>query len=90
MLRFIKKYLQYWIVKHLHNSNFWGSNLAFNSRGSIKGISLNKQPCQSRPTIVNINSNKTTFYPFTVNFDKCGGSCNTADDQNMNVEVFNF
>ena len=32
------------------------------------------QPCQTRPTLVNINSYETLFYPFTVSVNKCGGS----------------
>ena len=38
------------------------------------------QPCQARPTIVDINSNETFFYPFTVSVYKPGDSCNTTDD----------
>ena len=57
--------------------------------------------CQARPTLVNINSDETPFYPFTVSVDKCGGSYDTIDDpcaqggvpnkvRNMNAEVFNL
>ena len=41
---------------------------------------LCNQPCQARPTIVDINSNETFFYPFTVSVYKPGDSCNTTDD----------
>ena len=62
---------------------------------------LNNRPCQAKPTLVNINSNKTLFYPFIVSINKCGGSCCTIDDsharicipnkvKNVNVKVFNL
>ena len=70
-------------------------------KGSIKCVFLNNRPCQARPTLVNINSNETFYYPFTLNVNKCGGGCNTIDDpyarifaankvRNMNVKVFNL
>ena len=59
------------------------------------------EKCPARSTFVNINSNKTLFYPFMVSINKCGGSCNTIDDpyaqvrvpnnvNNMNVKVFSL
>ena len=62
---------------------------------------FNFKPCQARPTLVNINSDETTFYPFTVSVNKCGGSCNTDDDlyakkcvpnkvKNMNLKVLHL
>ena len=55
--------------------------LASNSKEPIKCVSLNNLPCQARPTFVNINSNETVFYSFTVTINKCGGSCNITIDQ---------
>ena len=43
-------------------------------------VSLNIRPCNARPTVVNINSNETLCYPFTVSFNKCDESCNIIDD----------
>ena len=58
-----------------------GESLGSNSKGHIKCVSLNNQPCQqARPTLVGINSNETLFYPFTVRFNKCDRSCNTIND----------
>ena len=34
----------------------FGESLAFNSKGHIKCESINNQPCQTRPTLVDINS----------------------------------
>ena len=50
-------------------TNF-GEPLAINSKVLIKHISLKYQPCQTRPAIANINSNKTLFYSFTVSVKK--------------------
>ena len=79
----------------------FGDTLVSNSKRPIKCVFLSIYPCQARPTLVNINSDKTLFYPFTVTFNKCGGSCNTIDDpyaricvpnkvKIMNVKVFNI
>lgn len=80
----------YWITKFLHSRNFTRS-LASNSEEHVKCASLNNRPGQARPILVNINSNETFFYPFTV--------ANTIDDpyaqvcgpnkvNNLNVKVF--
>ena len=47
---------------------------------NLKCVSLNNQPCKAKPAIVNINSDRTLFYPFAVSAYKCGGSSNTLDD----------
>ena len=44
----------------------FGSSLASNYRKPIKYVSINNRPCQARPTLVNINSDETLFYQFTV------------------------
>ena len=70
-------------------------------KGSIKCLTLNNRPYQGRPTILNINSNETHFYPFTVSVNNYGGTYNTIDVvytrvcvpnkvKNMNVKVFNL
>ena len=58
----------------------FGEFLLSYSKRPIKCVSLNNQPCQTRPAIVHINSNETIFYPFTISFNKGGGSCSTSDD----------
>ena len=69
----------------------FGESLISNSKGLIK----------ARPTLVNINSNETHFYLFTVSGYKCGGSCNTTDGlyarvyaqnntKNTNFKVFDL
>ena len=59
------------------------------------------QEYKVRPEIVNINSNKPIFYPFSVKINKCSGNCNNINDpyaricvpdtvKNLNVKVFNL
>ena len=57
-----------------------GELLVDNLKRPIKCVFLNNQPCKARPTIVNINSDQTLLYPFTVSVNKRGGSCNTVDN----------
>ena len=76
-------------------------SLISNSKGPIKYVSLSNHPCQAkRPTLINVNSDKTRFCPFTVSINKCGESCNIINNpyagvcvpnkaKNMNVKVFN-
>ena len=41
-------------------------SLASNYKEPMKCVSLKNQPCKSRRSIVNINSDKALFYPLTV------------------------
>ena len=41
----------------------FGESLTFNSKGPMKYVSLNNEPCQTRPTLVNINSDKIFSIP---------------------------
>ena len=79
----------------------FGKSLVFNFKGPIKCVSLNNQPAQTRPKLVNINSDETLFYLFTISVNKCKRSYNTINDsyaggfvpnkvKNMNVKLFNL
>ena len=68
---------------------------------SLKCVSLENQKCKVRPKIVDINSNNTMFYPFSVKINKCSGNCNNINDpyaktcvpdtvKDLNVTVFNL
>ena len=57
----------------------FGETLFPNLKRLLKSLPVNNRPWKFRPTIVNINSDKTPFYPFTVSFNKCGGCCTTID-----------
>ena len=84
MFGFIQK-LFIGLLSSCISGRFDGS-LASNSKGPIKCVSLNNQPCQARPTLVIINSNEPLYYPFIVSVTKSGGSCNTIDAQYSPVE----
>ena len=62
---------------------------------------MNNQECKIRSEIINVNTNKPMFYPYSVKINKCKGSCNTINDpyaklcvsdtiKNLNVKVFNL
>ena len=63
-------------------------------------ISMNNQECKVRPQIVNVNSKKPVFFPFSIKTSKCSGSCNNINKpyvrlcvsvvKNINIKVFNL
>ena len=66
-------------------------------------IPLNNQACKVRAEIINVNSDETVFYPFSIKTCKCScsGSCKKINDpykkmcvpdvaNNLNVKVFNL
>ena len=74
--------------------------MSFFSCNTLKGLSMNNQECKVKPEIININSNEPSHYPYSVNINKCSGSCNNINDpyaelcvpdviKNINVKVFN-
>ena len=75
---------------------FWSS---LSSMNSLECVSMNNQECKVRPEIVNINSNESIFYPFSIKTSKCSGSCDSINDpyaklcvpdvvKNLSVSVF--
>ena len=68
---------------------------------SLECVSMNNQECRTKSKIININNNKSVFYPFSVKVNKCSGSCNNINDsyaklcvpdivKNINVKGFNL
>ena len=68
---------------------------------SLNCISMKNQECKTRPEIININSNNTIFYPFSIKIYKCSGNCNNISDpyarlcipdavKNLNLKVYNL
>ena len=66
---------------------------------ALKYVSMNNQECKVRLEIINITSNETLFYPYSVKTNKCSGSCNNISDpyatlsvpdvvKNINIKVF--
>ena len=67
---------------------------------SLECMSVINQQCISRPKIIDINANEPVFYPYSIEVNKCSGSCNTINNpfaklcvpditKNINVKVFN-
>ena len=94
MFGFIKKcfFIGSLFLSHLVSTTF------------LSCISMNNQECKARPEIINVNSNNTIFYPFSIKTNKCSGNCNNINDQytkicckrfkydvkDLNVKVFNL
>ena len=66
-----------------------------------KFISMNNQECKVRQQIVNVNSEETVLFPFSIKTSKCNGSGNNINDpyaklcvsddvKNLNVTAFNL
>ena len=64
-------------------------------------ISMNNQECKIRQEIINVNSDESVFYPFSIKTSKCSCSCNNINDlyakmcvpdviKNSYVKVFNL
>ena len=73
--------------------------MPFFSCNALKSVSMNNEECKVRPEKTNINSNETSFYPYSVKISKYCSICNNTNDQyaklcvpqlvkNMNVKVF--
>ena len=66
----------------------------------LKCVSVNNQECKIRTKIIDINNNEPSFYPYSIQINKCIGSSNNINDpyaklyvpdvaKNVNVKVFN-
>ena len=62
---------------------------------------MNNHEFRVRPKMINTNKNVPLFYPYSINVNKCIGSCNNINDpyiklyvldiiKNINVKVFNL
>ena len=66
----------------------------------LKCVSVNNQQCRIRTEIINIKNNEPSFYPYSIQVNKCSGSCNDINDlyaklcvvvaKNINVKVLNL
>ena len=81
------------------SSIIFGCNLS--SVSSLECVSMNNHECKVRPEIVNINSKKSVFFPFSIRTSKCSGIYNNINDpyaklyvpdvvKNLNAKVFNL
>ena len=64
-----------------------------NAPDHIKCMSLNDEQCMIQPTLINLHPNeyieRSCYYPFPVNLDRCIGSCNTLNGLSYKVCVQN-
>ena len=67
----------------------------------LKCVSMKNQECKIRPEIINLNSNESVFYPFSIKTNKCSGTYNNINDpyaklcvpdvvKNINIKVLNL
>ena len=47
---------------------------------SLKCVSMINKECKITSEIINVNTNKHVFYPYSIKINKCKGSCNTTVD----------
>ena len=68
---------------------------------SLNCISMKNQECKTRPEIINVNSNNSIFYPFSIKINKCSGNCNNINNpyakicvrdviKDLNVMIYNY
>ena len=78
---------------------FFGFNVL--SVNYLECISMSNQECKTRAKIIDVNSNDSVFYPYSIKINKCRGNCNNIIDpyaklcvpdvgKNINVKVFNL
>ena len=53
--------------------------ITFFGCNSLKRVSLNNQECKIRSEIIDVNSNEPTFCPYSIEVNKCSGSCNNIN-----------
>ena len=93
MFRFIRKVF-------ITTMTFTGCR-ALIASNPLKLVFMGNQECKKRPAMVNINSNKPLFYPYSILVNKCSGSCNYINNpcnkscvpdvvKNINIKAFNL
>ena len=74
--------------------------MTFFSCNALECVLMNNQEFKVRPQVVNINSDNHFFYPYSIQVNKCSGSCNNINDsysklcvpnavKNINAKAFN-
>ena len=53
----------------------------------LKCVSGTNQECKVRSEIVNVNSDESVFYPFSIKTSKCSDSCNNINDPYVKICV---
>ena len=97
MFRFIKKC--FFVAITFFRSNVLNVNSL--NANPLKCVSMNNQECKIRTKIIDIQNNEPSFYPYSIEVNKCSGSCNNINDpyarlcvpdikKNINIKVFNL
>ena len=74
---------------------------SFTNANSLSCTSINNQECKTRPQVVNVNGDEPEFFSFSIETNKCSGSCSNINYpyanicvpdvvKNLNVKVFNL
>ena len=96
IFRYVKKvfFLGLTILSDFINEN------SLLSATPLSCISMKNQECKTRPQMININSNNSIFYPFSIKINICSGNCNNNNPyakmsvpdiiKDLNVKVFNL
>ena len=76
--------------------------ITFFSCNALECVSMNNQEGKIRPQMLSINCDNIFFYPYSIQVNKCSGSCNNIINnpyaklcvpdvvKNINVKVFNL
>ena len=93
----------YKIFRFIKNGFYIGSLFLSSlvSTTPLSCISMSNQACKVRPEIINLDSNESVFYPFSIKTSKCSGTCNNINDpyakicvpgavKDLNVKIFNL
>ena len=78
---------------------FFGCNVL--NVNPLPCVSKNNQECRIRTKMIDINSNKPSFYPYSIRVNKCSGICNNINDlyaklcvpdavKNINIKLSNL
>ena len=57
---------------------------------TLECVSINSQESKIRSQVVNIKSNNPLFYPYSIDVNKCIGSCNNINDSYSKLSVPNI
>ena len=80
MFEFIEKNVMFLGLLSFCTTISFCESLAFNSKGTIKCLSLNTMNHVKLDKHLLVRTLMEIFFPFTTSVNKCGGSCNTIDD----------
>ena len=54
----------------------------------LECVSTNNQECKIRTNVININNIEPLFYPYSIEVNKCSGSCNNIKMIHIQNYVF--